>query len=77
VRKVDTACRGTAALRAAEKVLELPELAGVQLYSFRAAAKHDRLCIKLDKVKVAAMDAADISTLPCWHPILCMIMQSV
>ena len=28
----------------------MPELQGLQLYSFRAAAKRDRLYIRLDKV---------------------------
>jgi hypothetical protein len=54
------ACRGKAALQAAENVLKLPELAGLQLYSFRAAAKRDRLYIRLDKVRDIAVNATDI-----------------
>ena len=60
VRNVILACRGKAALQAAENVLHLPELAGLQLYSFRAAAKRDRLYIRLDKVRDIAVDATDI-----------------
>ena len=59
VRKVILACRGKAALQAAENVLKLPELAGLQLYSFRAAAKRDRLYIRLDKVRGIAVNADD------------------
>ena len=47
---VDALCRGKAALDAAQSVLGAPELQGLQLYSFRAAAKRDRLYIRLDKV---------------------------
>ncbi len=45
-------CRGNAALESAQSVLQQPELEGLQLYSFRAAAKRDRLYIRLDKVHV-------------------------
>lgn len=59
VRKVILACRSKAALQAAENVLKLPELAGLQLYSFRAAAKRDRLYIRVDKVRGIAVNADD------------------
>ncbi|CAK0786450.1 hypothetical protein CVIRNUC_009663 [Coccomyxa viridis] len=42
---------GNAALDAAQSVLGMPELQGLQLYSFRAAAKRDRLYIRLDKLE--------------------------
>ena len=49
---LDALCRGEAALNAAQSVLGMPELQGLQLYSFRAAAKRDRLYIRLDKVSL-------------------------
>ncbi|CAL5222919.1 g5352 [Coccomyxa viridis] len=42
---------GDAALESAQSVLQQPDLEGLQLYSFRAAAKRDRLYIRLDKLK--------------------------
>ena len=44
-------CRGKAALESAQSVLKQSELEGLQMYSFRAAAKRDKLYIRLDKVR--------------------------
>lgn len=42
--------RGEPALEVAQKVLSSPDLEGLELYSFKAAAKRDRLYIRIDKV---------------------------
>lgn len=42
--------RGEPALQVAQKVLSSPEMEGLELYSFKAAAKRDRLYVRIDKV---------------------------
>lgn len=42
--------RGQSALKVIKKVLDAPEMEGLELYSFRAAALKDRLYIKIEKV---------------------------
>ena len=42
-------CRAEPALAVARRVLGSPEMTGLELYSFRAAAVNDRLYIRLDK----------------------------
>ena len=43
--------RAEPALAVAQRVLGSPEMAGLELYSFRAAAVNDRLYIRLDKAR--------------------------
>ena len=43
-------CRGEVGLAVAQRVLARPELAGLELFSFRAYGSRKRLVIRLDKV---------------------------
>jgi len=47
----NSSCRGRKALEAAEKVLQAPEMEGLELYCFRAVAKGSVLDVRLDKVQ--------------------------
>lgn len=47
--------RGEVALAAAQKVLAMPALDGLELFSFRAHGSRKRLDIRLDKVRCSAL----------------------
>jgi hypothetical protein len=60
--------RGRPALEAARAVLKQPEMEGLQLYSFRAAAKRDRLYMRLDRASHQHhASIAFLTWLPTWY----------
>jgi hypothetical protein len=65
--------RGRKALEAAEKVLQEPEMAGLELYCFRAIAKGSVLDVRLDKVACSAAAVHKVymgpeRIPPCYRP---------